>query len=267
MNPDATNRFSLAGKVIAVTGAAGILGEHFCRELLSDGACVVAIDATADALERLRGQLPDARLATYCADIRDRAAIAALRLDAEARFGPVEGLLNNAATKSPNFFEPFETFSVDDWNHVMSVNLTGAMICCQEFGGAMAVAGRGSIVNVLSIYGVVAPDQRIYEGSEYLGRPINTPAIYSASKAGLWGLTSYLSAYWGAKGVRVNALTPGGIFSGQNQTFVDRYSQRVPMGRMGGPLDLCGALVYLMSDAAAYVTGQNLIVDGGLTAW
>lgn len=261
------DRFSLDGKVVAVTGAAGILGEHFCRELLQEGARVLAIDATGEALERLQAQLSSERLVTYRADIRDRAAVAAVRTDAESRFGPVHGLLNNAATKSPNFFEPFETFPVEDWEHVMSVNLTGAMVCCQEFGGAMAAAGQGSVVNVLSIYGVVAPDQRIYEGSEYLGRPINTPAIYSASKAGLWGLTSYLSAYWGAKGVRVNALTPGGIYSGQNQTFVDRYSQRVPMARMGSPIDLCGALVYLMSDASGYVTGQNMIIDGGLTAW
>ena len=149
----------------------------------------------------------------------------------------------------------------------MSVNLTGAMVCAQVFGGEMARRGRGSVVNVLSIYGIAAPDQRIYEGSEYLGRAINTPAIYSASKAGLWGLTAYLSAYWGKQGVRVNALTPGGIYSGQNQTFVDRYSQRVPMERMGSPLDLCGALTYLMSDAAGYVTGQNIVVDGGLTVW
>ncbi|MEY4564105.1 MAG: hypothetical protein RLZZ618_3382 [Pseudomonadota bacterium] len=261
------NRFSLDGKVVAVTGAAGILGEHFCRELLQEGATVVAIDAADEALDRLRSALPNPRLHGYRADIRDRAAVQAVYDDAVKKLGPIDGLLNNAATKSPNFFEPFETFPVEDWDHVMSVNLTGALVCAQVFGGAMAAAGKGSVVNVLSIYGVVAPDQRIYEGSEYLGRAINTPAVYSASKAGLWGLTSYLSSYWGAKGVRVNALTPGGIYSGQNQTFVDRYSQRVPMGRMGGPLDLCGALIYLMSDASAYVTGQNMIIDGGLTVW
>lgn len=261
------NRFSLDGKVIVVTGAAGILGEHFCRELLRDGARVIAIDASEEALGRLCDQLLDERLSTYCADVRDRAAIEKIHTDVHVKFGRVDGLLNNAATKSPNFFESFESFPVEDWEHVMSVNLTGALVCSQVFGGSMAAAGSGSVVNVLSIYGVVAPDQRIYEGSEYLGRPINTPAVYSASKAGLWGLTSYLSSYWGAKGVRVNALTPGGIYSGQNQTFVDRYSQRVPMARMGEPLDLCGALVYLMSDASSYVTGQNMIVDGGLTVW
>jgi NAD(P)-dependent dehydrogenase (short-subunit alcohol dehydrogenase family) len=262
------NRFDLSGKTLAVTGAAGILGEHFCRELLADGACVVAIDESQEALQRLEATLarPD-RLSLHCADIRDRAAVQAVHEAAQAHFGAVHGLLNNAATKSPNFFEPFESFPIEDWDHVMSVNLTGAMVCCQVFGGEMARRGSGSVVNVLSIYGIAAPDQRIYEGSEYLGRAINTPAIYSASKAGLWGLTAYLSAYWAKQGVRVNALTPGGIYSGQNQTFVDRYSQRVPMERMGSPTDLCGALTYLMSDAAGYVTGQNIVIDGGLTVW
>lgn len=262
------DRFSLGGSVIAVTGAAGILGIRFCKELLASGASVVAIDHDDSALERLVSQTDaDGRLMTCRADIRQRSDISNVRRLAEKKFGAVNGLLNNAATKSPNFFEPFESFPVEDWDHVMSVNLTGAMVCAQEFGGEMARRGKGAIVNVLSVYGVVAPDQRIYEGSEYLGRAINTPAIYSASKAGLWGLTSYLSSYWGAKGVRVNALTPGGIYSGQNDTFVQQYSARVPMARMGNSDDLCGALIYLMSDAAGYVTGQNIIVDGGLTVW
>lgn len=261
------NRFSLEGKVIVVTGAAGILGQVFCRELLDSGAHVVAIDAQPVSLEALRGQLPSERLETHAADIREREQMAGIRAAVMARHGRIDGLLNNAATKSPNFFEPFETFPLEDWDHVMSVNLKGAMVCCQEFGAVMAEQGQGSVVNVLSIYGIAAPDQRIYEGSEYLGRAINTPAVYSASKAGLWGLTHYLSSYWGQRNVRVNALTPGGIQSGQNKTFTDRYSQRVPMGRMGQADDLVGALVYLMSDAASYVTGQNIVVDGGLTAW
>jgi NAD(P)-dependent dehydrogenase (short-subunit alcohol dehydrogenase family) len=263
-----TQRFSLEGRVIAVTGAAGILGNCLCDELLACGAKVAAIDHDEAALARLSEQAgATPALATYRADIRDRAQISEVRRHAEASLGPVDGLLNNAATKSPNFFEPFESFPIDDWDQVMSVNLTGAVVCSQEFGGEMAKRGRGSIVNVLSIYGIVAPDQRIYEGSQYLGRAINTPAVYSASKAGLWGLTAYLSSYWGARGVRVNALTPGGIFSGQNETFVQRYCARVPMNRMGAADDLCGALVYLMSDAAGYITGQNIVVDGGLTVW
>jgi NAD(P)-dependent dehydrogenase (short-subunit alcohol dehydrogenase family) len=176
-------------------------------------------------------------------------------------------LFNNAAAKSANFFEPFETFPLEEWNEVMGVNLTAAMLGCQVFGSRMVKRSVGSIINTLSVYGVVAPDQRIYEGSEYEGRAINTPAIYSASKAGLWGLTKYLAAYWGNKGIRVNALTPGGVFSGQNDTFVQRYSARVPLGRMAEKNELVGAAVFLASDASSYITGQNIVVDGGLTVW
>jgi len=176
-------------------------------------------------------------------------------------------LLNNAAAKSANFFEPFETFALEEWNEVMAVNLTGAMLCAQVFGAAMAKRGGGSMVNTLSIYGIVAPDQRLYEGSEYLGRAINTPAIYAASKAGLWGLTKYLAAYWGHCGVRVNAVTPGGVFSGQNGTFVENYARRTPLGRMAQADDVANAMRYLASDASKYITGHNLVVDGGWTVW
>jgi NAD(P)-dependent dehydrogenase (short-subunit alcohol dehydrogenase family) len=149
----------------------------------------------------------------------------------------------------------------------MKVNATGAMLTCQVFGAAMAKRGRGSIVNILSIYGIVAPDQRIYEGSLYEGRAINTPAVYSTSKAALWGLTRYLATYWAARGVRVNAITPGGVFSGQNDTFISRYSARVPLGRMAQDDEMSGALVYLLSAASSYLTGQNIVVDGGLSTW
>ena len=131
----------------------------------------------------------------------------------------------------------------------------------------MATQGLGSIIQTASIYAVVGPDQRIYEGSLYEGRPINTPPVYSASKAGVVGLTKYLATYWGGKGVRVNTLTPGGVASGQNETFVGRYSARVPLGRMADSKEIATALVFLASDASSYITGQNLIVDGGLSAW
>ena len=135
------------------------------------------------------------------------------------------------------------------------------------FGSVMAERGHGSIIQTSSIYGVMAPDQRIYKGSIFLDREINTPAIYSASKAGVIGLTKYLATYWASAGVRVNTLTPGGVFSGQNKTFVEKYSERVPMNRMADKSELVGAVVFLSSDASSYITGQNLIVDGGLNCW
>jgi NAD(P)-dependent dehydrogenase (short-subunit alcohol dehydrogenase family) len=263
--------FELADRVCVVTGGAGILGEPMCAALARYGGKVAVMDNQGERIAAVVKRIAEAnslaRIIGVTADIRSREEVEKAVSSIENTLGPIDVLVNNAAAKSPNFFAPFESFPLDDWNHVMSINLTGAMICCQVVGAAMAQRGRGSIVNTLSIYGIVGPDQRIYEGSSYEGRAINTPAIYSASKAGLWGLTKYLATYWGGRGVRVNAITPGGVFSGQNDIFVDRYSARVPLGRMAQKNELCGALVFLASDASSYVTGQNLVVDGGLTAW
>jgi NAD(P)-dependent dehydrogenase (short-subunit alcohol dehydrogenase family) len=258
-------QFRLDGKTIAMTGAAGILGEGAVRAFLQAGARVCALDRSPADLARL-GSESD-RLLTIVTDVSDPRSVRAAADRLAETWGVADVLFNNAATKSENFFAPFEEFPLEDWNAVMAVNLTGAMLCAQAFGAPMARRGRGAIVNTLSIYGIVAPDQRIYEGSEYLGRPINTPAIYSASKAGLWGLTQYLASYWGAQGVRVNAITPGGVFSGQNETFVRNYSQRVPLGRMASREDIVNGMLFLASDASSYLNGHNLVVDGGWTVW
>ena len=150
----------------------------------------------------------------------------------------------------------------------MSVNIDGMFLTAQAVGKQMVAQGRGgSIIQTASIYGVMAPDHRIYEGSFYLDRKINTPAVYTASKAAVIGLTKHLATYWADKGIRVNTLTPGGTESGQNDEFKNRYAQRVPMNRMARADEMVGALLFLASDAASYVTGQNIIVDGGLNAW
>ena len=261
-----SDAFRLDGKVVVLTGAAGIIGSEVTQNFQAAGAKVFAIDRDLAQIEAKLGAKSDS-LIPCAADVSDKQSLEAARTQLEAAWGPADALLNNAATKSENFFEPFETFPLADWNEVMSVNLTGAMLCSQVFGAAMAQRGKGSIVNTLSIYGVVAPDQRIYKGSQYLGRAINTPAIYSASKAGLWGLTLYLASYWGSSGVRVNAITPGGVFSGQNETFVANYSNRAPLAKMAQVDDMANAMRYLASDASKYVTGHNLVVDGGWTAW
>jgi NAD(P)-dependent dehydrogenase (short-subunit alcohol dehydrogenase family) len=257
--------FRLDGKIVAMTGAAGILGQGAVAAFLAAGARVCALDRSAADLDKL-GAHGD-RLLKIVTDVSDADSVrhAAERL--HRTWGTADVLFNNAATKSENFFAPFEDFPLADWNAVLAVNLTGAMLCAQAFGAPMAARGRGAIVNTLSIYGIVAPDQRIYEGSEYEGRAINTPAIYSASKAGLWGLTQYLASYWGGRGVRVNAITPGGVFSGQNETFVRNYSQRVPLGRMAQREDIVNGMVFLASDASSYLNGHNLVVDGGWTVW
>lgn len=261
----AAHAFRLDGKTIAMTGAAGILGQGAVAAFLAAGARVCALDRSTEDLDKL-GADSDTLL-KIPTDVSDPASVRAAADRLHAQWGVADVLFNNAATKSENFFAPFEEFPLDDWNAVMAVNLTGAMLCAQAFGTPMARRGRGAIVNTLSIYGIVAPDQRIYEGSEYLGRAINTPAIYSASKAGLWGLTQYLASYWGGQGVRVNAITPGGVFSGQNETFVRNYAQRVPLGRMAQREDIVNGMVFLASDASSYLNGHNLVVDGGWTVW
>lgn len=261
----AAQDFRLDGKTIAMTGAAGILGQGAVAAFLQAGARVCALDRRLQDLDQLG---PDGEhLLKIATDVADPASVRAAAGQLQARWGVADVLFNNAATKSENFFAPFESFPLADWNEVLAVNLTGAMLCSQAFGAPMAQRGRGAIVNTLSIYGIVAPDQRIYEGSEYLGRPINTPAIYSASKAGLWGLTQYLASYWGGQGVRVNAITPGGVFSGQNETFVRNYAQRVPLGRMASREDIVNGMLFLASDASSYLNGHNLVVDGGWTVW
>ena len=257
MAPD----FDLSGEVALLTGGAGILGAAFAAALARYGARVAIVDRDGAKAERVAAGIQGSR--AHQADITDPEALRRLQKE----MAPPTILVNNAAAKSANFFAPFEEFPLADWEAVMDANLIGAMLCSQVFGAAMAERGRGSIINTLSIYGIIAPDQRIYEGSSYEGRAINTPAVYSASKAALWGLTQYLATYWAERGVRVNAISPGGVFSGQNESFVRRYSARVPMGRMAERDEMCGALVFLASRAASYVTGQNIVVDGGLSAW
>lgn len=265
--------FDLTGKVAIVTGGAGILGRRLVAGLADHGAVVAVADidgeAASSAAEEIR-KAYSAQVEGFAADVSSPTSVEKLAADVTAKLGNVDILLNNAATKSKDmnaFFAPLEKFELATWREIMAVNLDGMFNMAKVIGGAMAARGRGSIVQTASIYGLMGPDQRIYEGSEYLGRSINTPPVYTASKAGVIGLTKHLATYWAASGVRVNALTPGGIESGQNDEFRRRYSARVPLGRMAQPDELVGAAIYLASDASSYVTGQNIVVDGGLSAW
>ena len=272
-NTKTSDLFSLSGKVVLVTGGAGLLGQVFCQAFADSEAQVAVVDidqpaakSLADAVSKKSGQ----KVSGFGCDITSPESVAHMVAAVVSDFGRIDVLVNNAASKGSNldeFFKPFEEYSLRTWREVMSVNLDGLFLVAQAIGKQMKLQGGGSIIQTSSIYGVVAPDQRIYEGSEYNGRPINSPAVYSASKAAVVGLTSYLSTYWADSGIRVNSLTPGGISSGQNKTFDDKYSNRVPLGRMGKASELTGALIYLASDASSYVTGQNLIVDGGLSTW
>ena len=258
--------FRLDGKVVVLTGAAGVVGTEVVLALVGAGARVCAVDRNLALLRQRLG--PEHASLLHCAaDVASREALQKARRKLESKWGAADALLNNAVTRSRSYFEPFETFPVEEWNEVMAVNLTGSMLAAQVFGGAMAERGAGSIVNMLSVYALVGPDQRLYEGSMHLGQPLSSPAVYGASKAGLWGLTRYLATYWGERGVRVNAVTVGAVFNGQDEEFVRKYSREVPLGRMAQASDVANAMRYLVSDAAKHVTGHNLVVDGGWTAW
>jgi NAD(P)-dependent dehydrogenase (short-subunit alcohol dehydrogenase family) len=265
--------FSLANKVVVVTGGAGLLGQVFCQSLVDVGAHVAIVDldlASAETVAKRINKSDAQRVIAVGSDITSPESVTQMVTNVVKQLGRIDVLVNNAASKGSSldaFFESFEDYSLKTWREVMSVNIDGLFLVAQAVGKQMKKQGGGSIIQTSSIYGVVAPDQRIYEGSEYNGRPINTPAVYSASKSAVNGLTNYLATYWASSKIRVNSLTPGGIASGQNSEFNKKYSNRVPLGRMGEASELVGALIYLASDASSYVTGQNLIVDGGLSAW
>jgi NAD(P)-dependent dehydrogenase (short-subunit alcohol dehydrogenase family) len=260
----------LDGKVAVVTGGAGILGRRFCQGLADSGASVAVVDIDkSSALEVARPL--GANADGFSCDISDPNSVADCIAAVLERFGRIDVLHNNAASKSSDvraFFEPFETYSLSTWREVMAVNIDGMFLIAQAVGRHMIErGGGGSVIQTASIYGLVGPDPRIYEGSDYLGGPINTPAVYAASKAAVIGLTKWLATHWALHGIRVNCLVPGGVASGQNSLFSDKYSSRVPLGRMAEADEMVPALLYLASPASSYVTGQVLAVDGGWTAW
>jgi len=266
--------FSLFGRTAIVTGACGIIGQRLCHGLADFGANVAVVDldhAKCDALAAELSHKTNGEAAGFACDVSDPGAVSELVAAVERRLGRIQVLANNAATKSRDlvrFLKPAEDYELSMWREVSSVNLDGAFLVAQAVGRHMISHGQGgSIIQTSSIYGVVAPDDRIYEGSNYQGHPISTPPVYAASKAGLIGLTRYLAARWAKSGIRVNTLVPGGVESGQNDVFIARYSARVPMARMAKAEDMVGALIFLASDASAYMTGQTIAVDGGLTAW
>lgn len=266
--------FDLTGKVAVVTGGAGIIGTVVCRALAAQGAnvAIVDLDSTAAVLTAaaIESDYPGRAVGLAC-DVSNPASVAEMTRKVVERFGAIHVLHNNAATKGPDldaFLESFESYSLETWRQVMAVNIDGMFLVAQAIGKQMILQGQGgSIIQTASIYGLVGPDFGIYDGSSYNGRPITTPAVYSASKAAVVGLSRYLATYWGPKGIRVNTLVPGGVESGQNDAFKSLYNAHTPLGRMAERDEIAGAVIYLASDASRYVTGQTLAVDGGWTAW
>ncbi len=266
------NTFTVAGKNVVLTGGLGRLGREFTRALLVEGARVAILDkAKAPAgLVRQLGEATSENFVCLQADITRRASLERAAEKIIRQWKKVDGLINNAGVDAPPHSgdgknRNFETYTEKEWDRVMDTNAKGVFLASQVFGSRMAKAQGGSIINISSIYGLVSPDQRIYANSKK--KAFVKPVAYSASKSALVNLTRYLATYWADKNVRVNTLTFGGVLDGQDKTFVKNYCARVPMGRMARPNEYNGAVLFLLSEASSYMTGANLVLDGGWTAW
>ena len=264
MTGQSVDRFGVKDRVIVVTGGSGKLGRVFAGALADAGAHVAVLDVAP-----LKTEHP--RIRSFLASVIDRAALERAAAEIEAAFGTPHGLVNSAAIDSPpdappDENGPFETYPESSWDKVMDVNVKGTFLCCQVFGAAMAREGRGSIVNIASIYGMVSPDQQIYQYRRDRGEVFYKPVAYAASKSALYNLTRYLSGYWGARNVRINAVSFGGVFAGQDPEFLKGYCRKVPLGRMADAEEYVGVVQFLLSDASSYVTGANIVADGGFTA-
>lgn len=267
--------FSVTDKVVVVTGGLGQLGRQFSLSLIDRGAKVAILDMQVDnrnVTEIFGERCNEDNLTLFQVDITKRDSIEKCLSQIKLKWGVPHALVNNAALDSPPGAPkeengPFETYPESSWDKVMNVNVKGVFLCCQVLGRQMAIAGRGSIINICSIYGIVSPDQRIYEYRRAEGAPFFKPVAYSASKSALLNMTRYLATYWAANNVRVNTLTFGGVFNNQDDQFLKNYCARVPMCRMAHEDEYNGAVIFMVSDASSYMTGSNLVIDGGWTAW
>ena len=257
--------FSLNDKVALVTGACGLLGNMHCKALQYAGAKVIATDVFSEG--------PDLEGVDeyWQMDVTNSASIAFVLEEIKRKFGQLDVLINNAAVNDM-FENPqlkleqsrFENYPLEMWRKSLDVNLTGVFLCCQVLGTYMAGTGKGSIINIASTYGVVAPDQQLYvdrDGNQTFFKSI----AYPTTKAGVLSMTRFLASYWGPTGLRVNALSPGGVQNQQSDWFVQQYASRTSLRRMACPEDYAGAVIFLASDASSYMTGANLVVDGGWT--
>lgn len=269
--------FRLDGRVAVITGGAGLLGYQHAATIAGLGGIPVLLDINAEALASNAARLAEetgCQAPSYEVDITDLQALEAVGQQLLAEHGRVDILINNAA-RNPKVesagdkdFSRLEHFPWEQWQLDLNVGLGGAFNCAKVFGAQMARQGRGVIVNIASDLGVIAPDQRLYrvEGREAEQQPVK-PVTYSVVKHGLIGLTKYLATYWCEQGVRCNALSPGGVYAGQNDVFVSKLTQLIPLGRMAEADEYRGAIAFLCSDASTYMNGANLVMDGGRSTW
>ena len=266
--------FDLKGRNIVITGASGLLGSQYANTLSSAGANIILLDVDTIKNEKLKSALIKKyknKICAYTLDISNQTEVNKISKKVIKDFKKIDGLINNAAytskgakEKSDNAFGSFENFPIDIWQKSLDINLSGVFFCSQAFGKIMAKQGKGVIVNIASTYGLVGADQRIYGKSG-----LNLPISYAATKGAIVNFTRYLAAYWHGKNIRVNTLSPGGVMDKtyQNESFIKKYSEKTILGRMANKEEYNGAMLFLISDASSYMTGANLVVDGGWTAW
>ncbi len=264
--------FSLSNKTAIVTGALGLLGKQHCRALSKAGANVVVTDVDENGCKEFASTLSGKAIGASC-DVTSQEQVKELVEIAINEYGSIEILVNNAAINdmvenplSQLEESKFENYDVNLFRKVLDVNVTGMFLCSQAIGSEMAKRNYGSIINIASTYGIVAPDQSLYK-NENGGQLFYKSPAYPAAKGAVISFTKFLAAYWGHKGVRINTLSPGGVENNQNETFIKKYSERTPLKRMASAKDYRGALIFLASDASFYMTGANLVVDGGWTIW
>ncbi|PWH12257.1 MAG: short-chain dehydrogenase [Anaerolineae bacterium] len=271
-------KFDLTGRTAIVTGGVGLLGAEFCRTLAEAGAAVAVVDLSPEKCTALANDLSRSGYQALAApaDITQPASVQAMVEKVIQAFGRIDILVNSAALDPK--FDPealakgitpgrFEDYPLDQWNAALNVNLTGTFLVTQAVARQMVAQGaKGSIINICSTYGLNGPDQRIYRKADG-SQPAYKPIYYTVTKAGIVGFTKYLAAYYMGTEIRVNMLTPGGVYNNHDETFVQNYAAKTILGRMARRDEMNGALLFLASDASSYMTGSNLIVDGGWTAW
>lgn len=261
--------FSLDNRVAIVTGGAGQLGREYCKVLASAGAKVAVFDIEG---ESNISALLNENIQFFKVDVTKKDSIEKALEQVINLWDIPTILINNAAIDSPpdSAYElnlPFEEFPEELFDSIMEVNVKGTFLCCQVIGKAMLKKKKGSIINISSIYGILSPNHDIYEYKNKEGKKWFKPAVYSVSKSAVVNLTRYLATYWAKSGIRVNTVSPAGIFNNQDEKFLEEYCKRIPIGRMAYPHELGGTILYLASDASSYVTGANIIVDGGWSVW
>lgn len=265
------NLFDISKEIIVLTGVNGILGSEYANYLLMQNATVIGLDLNKNEKSLYLIEKYKSKFWFFECDITSSSSLSSTTLRIVNEIGVPTVLINNAAIDSPpsSTIEengPFEDYPESSWDKVMNVNLKGAFLCCQCFGKKMVKNKKGTIINISSIYGMVSPDQTLYEYRRKNGEDFYKPVAYSVSKSGILNLTRYLANYWGGKGISVNTLTLAGVYNSQDESFLKEYTARIPIGRMAQATDYFGSLHFLCSDSSNYMTGANMVIDGGWTS-